>query len=1034
MATRTNLSELALRNATLTVFFMVVLTLAGVFAYFSLGRAEDPPFTIKQMVVSAAWPGATAREVEQQVTDKIETKLQELPYFYNVTSYTKPGETVIYVSLRDDVPPAKVPDLWYQVRKKVGDIKGSLPQGVAGPFFNDEYGDTYSLIWAFEADGFSPAEVKEIVKNVRQRVLRVPDVTKVDLFGLQDEKIYLELSHERLAMMGVSLEQIFDLLRRQNAVTASGTVETRGERVAVRVDGAPTSAADLAALPFTANGQTFTLADIADIKRGYEDPPRSTMRFGGKRVIGLGVVMASGGNVQALGQALEATLKQVESDLPVGITVHRVANQPEVVETSFEEFIHSLGEALAIVLVVSFISLGVRTGVIVALSVPLVLAITFVGMMLLGIDFQRISLGALIIALGLLVDDAIIAVEMMMVKLEQGFSRMQAATFAYTSTAFPMLTGTLVTAAGFVPVGFAKSSAGEYTNSIFWVVGLSLVISWFVAVLFTPWLGYHLLPAPKEVHRDAYDTRMYRLFRSLVVWCVSWRKTTIAITALCFIMAMAAFGLVQKQFFPTANRPELIVDLRLAQGASYAATDKEVGRLEKWLGQNKDVAYYTSYIGAGSPRFYLPTVPELTNANFGQVIVMTRGLEARERVFAELDRLFAEDFESVRARVQRLQNGPPVAYPVMFRVLGEDPQQVRDVAERVRQVFKADPATRDINFDWNELAKSVRLEVDQSKARALGVDSQLLGNALQTLLSGATVTQYREGTETIDVVARAVASERLSLEGLQAINLRTATGGVVSLDQLATLHFELEEPVLWRRNKELLMTVRAGVVDGVQGPDVAARIDRALAPVRAQLPAGYRIEVGGDSEESAKSQGSIFRMMPVMGFLTLLFLMLQLRSFSKLALVLLTAPLGMIGVSLFLLLFDQPFGFVSLLGTIALAGMIMRNSVILVDQIDQDIGAGHTPWDAVIDATVRRARPILLTAGTAIFAMVPLSRSVFWGPMAVALMGGLLVATALTLLFLPALYAAWFKVRRPMPEIAPAPALRQAPGLAIAAE
>ena len=1031
---RTNLSELALRNSTLTVFFMMVLTLAGIFAYFSLGRGEDPPFTIKQMVVSAAWPGATAREVEQQVTDKIETKLQELPFFYNVTSYTKPGETVIYVSLRDDVPPARVADLWYQVRKKIGDIKGSLPQGVVGPFFNDEYGDTYSLIWAFEADGFSPAEVKEIAKDVRQRVLRVPDVTKVDLFGLQDEKIFLEFSHERLAMMGVTVEQIFDVVRKQNAIVASGTVETRGERVAVRVDGAPTSAADLAALPFSANGQTFTLADIADIKRGYEDPPKSTMRFKGKRVIGLGVVMAAGGNVQALGKALDAAMKQVERDLPVGITVHRVANQPEVVESSFEEFIHSLGEALAIVLVVSFVSLGVRTGVIVALSVPLVLAITFVGMMLLGIDFQRISLGALIIALGLLVDDAIIAVEMMMVKLEQGFSRMEAATFAYTSTAFPMLTGTLVTAAGFVPVGFAKSSAGEYTNSIFWVVGLSLVISWFVAVLFTPWLGYHLLPKPKAVHHDAYDGRLYRIFRAVVVWCVTWRKSTIAVTALAFVAAMAAFGLVQKQFFPVANRPELIVDLRLAQGASYAATDVEVAKLEKWLGQNDDVAHYTAYIGAGSPRFYLPTVPELTNANFGQVIVMTKGLEARERVFAELTNLFNSDFEAVRARVQRLQNGPPVAYPVMFRVLGEDPQKVRAVADQVRQVFKADPATRDINFDWNELAKSVRLEVDQSKARALGVDSQLLGNTLQTLLSGVTVTQYREGTETIDVVARAVAPERLSVEGLEAINLRTATGGVVSLAQLAKLHFELEEPILWRRNKELLMTVRAGVIDGVQGPDVAARLDKALAPVRAQLPAGYRIEVGGDSEESAKSQGSIFKMMPMMGFLMLLFLMLQLRSFSKLALVLLTAPLGMIGVSLFLLLFNQPFGFVSLLGTIALAGMIMRNSVILVDQIDQDIEAGHTPWDAVIDATVRRARPILLTAGTAIFAMIPLSRSVFWGPMAVALMGGLLVATALTLLFLPALYAAWFRVKRSAAAPAKAPEKHEPPRLAIAAE
>ncbi len=1034
MTTRTNLSALALKYSTLTVFFMIALTAAGIYAFFGLGRAEDPPFTIKQMVVSAAWPGATSREVEQQVTEKIETKLQELPYFYNVTSYTKPGETVIYVSLRDDTPPSKVADLWYQVRKKVGDIRSSLPQGVVGPFFNDEYGDTYSLIWAFEADGFSAAEVKEVAKAVRQRLLRVPDVTKVDLFGLQDEKIFIEFSHARLAMLGVPVDQILEVVRRQNAIVATGTVETKGERVAVRVDGAPSSVEQLMALPFTASGQTLTLGDVAEIRRGYQDPRQIEMRFNGKPVIGIGVVMAQGGNVEVLGKALNATMAQVEAELPVGITVQRIANQPEVVEKSFEEFIGSLVEALAIVLVVSFISLGVRTGVIVALSVPLVLAITFVGMLLLGIDFQRISLGALIIALGLLVDDAIIAVEMMMVKLEQGASRMEAATYAYTSTAFPMLTGTLVTAVGFVPVGFARSGAGEYTNSIFWVVGLSLIISWFVAVLFTPWMGYHLLPQPKVHHADPYGGRLYTAFRRLVEWCVTWRKTTILVTILAFVAAMAAFGFVQKQFFPTANRPELIVDLKLAQGASWAATDAEVKKLESWLGDNADVASFTAYVGSGSPRFYLPTVPELANANFGQVIVMTKDLEARERVVAGLDRLFAQGFEAVRARVQRLQNGPPVAYPVMFRVQGSDPQEVRRVAEQVRQVFKADPATRDINFDWNELAKTVRLEVDQSKARALGIDSQALGNTLQTLLSGVTVTQYRERTETIDVVARAVAPERLSVEGLEAIHLRTSTGAVVSLAQIATLKFELEEPILWRRNKDLLMTVRAGVVDGVQGPDVATRIDRALAPLRATLPPGYRVEVGGDKEESAKSQGSIFKMMPIMAFLMVLFLMLQLQSFSKLALVMLTAPLGLIGVSLFLLLFNQPFGFVSLLGVIALAGMIMRNSVILVDQIDQDIRAGHTQWDAIIDATVRRARPIILTAGTAIFAMIPLSRSVFWGPMAVALMGGLLVATALTLLFLPALYAAWFRVKRPATEAVAPTGQHAPPALALAAE
>src|SRR5882724_1323554 len=617
-----NFSALALKHSTLTFFFMLVVVAAGVFAYFNLGRGEDPPFTIKQMVVSAAWPGATSREMELQVTDKLETKLQELPYFYNVQSYTKPGETVIYVSLRDDIPPAKVADLWYQVRKKIGDIRGSLPQGVVGPNFNDEYGDTYSLIWAFEADGFSPAEMKEIVKQARLRLLRVPDVTKVDLFGVQDQKIFIEFSHGRLAMLGVPVEQILDVVRKQNAVVSAGTIETKGERMAIRVDGAPTSAEQLMALPFSADGRTLTLGDVAEIKRGYTDPRQVSMRFNGKPVIGFGVVMQAGGNVQVLGKALDGAMTEIERNLPIGITIHRVANQPEVVDESVHEFTRSLAEALGIVLVVSFISLGFRTGIVVALSVPLVLAITFVGMMLLGIDFQRISLGALIISLGLLVDDAIIAVEMMMVKLEEGFSRMEAATFAYTSTAFPMLTGTLITAAGFV------------------------------AVLFTPWLGYRLLPQPKTGgHHDPYGGRLYSAFRKMVEWCLTWRKTTITVTVLAFVAAMASFGLVQKQFFPTANRPELIIDLRLAQGASYAATDAEVKKLEKWLASNGDVAFYTSYIGAGSPRFYLPTVPELQNSNFGQVIVMTRGIDARERVVADLDKLFKQDFEAVRARV-----------------------------------------------------------------------------------------------------------------------------------------------------------------------------------------------------------------------------------------------------------------------------------------------------------------------------------------------------------------------------------------------
>ncbi len=1045
MTDRFNLSRWALEHRALTVFFMVALSIAGVFSYFSLGRAEDPPFTIKQMIVSAQWPGATAPEMQLQVTDKLETKLQELPYFDNVTSYTKPGETVIFVQVRDDVPPKLVPDLWYQVRKKIGDIRNTLPSGVLGPSFNDEFGDTYSLIWAFESDGFSDAELKEMVKAARLRLLRVRDVVKADIFGAQDERIYLEFSHAKLAMLGLSVQQLLDIVQKQNNVVPAGVVEGTSSRVAVRVDGAPATPEALARIPIDAGGRTLTLADVAEVKRGYVDPRAFSMRYMGKPVLGLGIVMASGGDITTLGKALDAEMARIQADLPVGVTVHKVANQPAVVDNSFSEFATSLAEALAIVLAVSFLSLGLRTGIVVALSVPLVLAITFTAMELMGINFHRISLGALIIALGLLVDDAIIAVEMMLVKLEEGKSRFEAATFAYTSTAFPMLTGTLVTAAGFVPVGFAKSSAGEYTNAIFWVTAIALVVSWFVAVLFTPLIGYRLLPAPKGHHpagkangapggHNPYDTRLYRGFRHVVAWCLSHRWFTIGTTVAAFAGALFAFQFVQKQFFPLANRPELIIDLKLAQQSSYAATDAEVRRFEDWLARNDKVSTYVSYIGAGSPRFYLPTIPELRNSNFGQVVLVTKSIEAREALVKELDALFASDFEAVRARVQRLQNGPPTAYPVMFRVLGPDPQEIRRIAEQVRTVFKANPSTRDINFDWFELGKSVRLQVDHAKARALGVNPQDLSMALNTLLSGITVTQYREGDESIDVVARAVPAERLSLEGLDSVTVRGANGPV-PLSQVARLQPQLEEPILWRRSKETLMTVRAMVIDGVQGPDVTAQIDQALAPVRAALPVGYRIDVGGDQEESAKSQRSIFVLMPLMLLLMLTFLMLQLQSFSRVALVLLTAPLGMIGVALFLLAFDAAFGFVSLLGVIALSGMIMRNSVILVDQIDQDIAAGRAAWDAIVEATVRRARPILLTAAAAIFAMVPLSRSVFWGPMAIALMGGLLVATALTLLFLPALYAAWFRVRKPQAQSAvPRTIDDRLPTTAVAAE
>lgn len=1012
-----NLSRLALQHQTLVLFFILLFGVAGTLAYLKLGRAEDPPFTIKVMVISTQWPGATAREVEQQVTDKLEKTLQQVPYYDFSTSYSRPGESVIKLVLQDTTPPQAVPDAWYQVRKKVGDMRASLPQGVIGPFFNDEFGDVYGTIYAFSGEGFSPAELKVFVEEARQRLLSVKHVSKVDLIGAQKERVWVEFSHKKLAAMGLTAQQIFDILQRQNAMSAAGTVETPSARIPLRIETDLDRAEQIRALPITVDGKTIGIGDVAEIRRGYEDPPSFLMRFNGKPVIGLAVSMRKDGNNLELGAALAAEMARIRAELPVGIEVEQVADQPQVVEHSISGFVKVLAEALGIVLVVSFISLGFRTGIVVALSVPLVLAITFMAMDILGINLHRISLGALIIALGLLVDDAIIAIEMMVLKLEEGYSRIEAASFAYTSTAFPMLTGTLVTAAGFVPVGFAKSAAGEYTNAIFWVVGIALIVSWIVAVIFTPYLGYKLLPEFKkgEGHHEAHSGRVYRVIRTVVTWCVTWRKSVIVATVLLFVASMAGFRFIPNQFFPTSTRPELFVDLRLAEGSSIQATNAAMQRLEKALQGDPDVEHFAAYVGGNSPRFYLPMNPDNPLPNFAQAVIMTKGLDSRERVLERLNHLLANDndFVELRGRVTRLENGPPVGYPLQFRVVGKDPETIRGIAEEVRTVMRANPDARNVNLEWNELAKSVGLEIDYAKARALGISTTDLAVTLNTILSGQIVTQYREGTELIDVIARAVPDERLKLADLASINIRTASGGNVPLDQVAHVTYGLEEPILWRRNRETQMTVRADIRDGVQAPPVSAAINAALGPVRAKLPDGYRIDVGGAAEESKKGQNSINAMMPVMVILMLVFLMIQLQSFQRLFMVVVTAPLGLIGVAGALLVFKQPIGFVATLGIIALAGMIMRNSVILVDQIEQDIRAGHAPWDAIIDATVRRARPIALTAAAAILAMIPLSRDVFWGPMATAIMGGLAIATLLTLMFLPALYAAWFRVRRP---------------------
>jgi multidrug efflux pump len=1051
-----NLSEWALEHQSFILFLIIALALAGAYAYVRLGQAEDPDFTFKVMVVRTLWPGATAREVEQQVTERLEKKLQETPWFDYTRSYSKPGESLIFVLLKDYTPPKEVPNAWYQVHKKIAYIRHTLPAGVQGPFLNDEFGDTFGTIYAFTSDGYSFAELRDYVDRVRNELLRVPDVAKVDMIGDQDEKIYIETSHRKLATLGIDPLAIFNILQQQNNLVPAGNFETGDDRIFVRVSGAFGSLESIREIGIQANGRLFRLGDIAEVYRGYVDPPLLKLRHEGREAIGLAIAMRKGGDIIGLGQSLKREMARLERDLPVGMEVHQVADQPTVVGRSVKEFMRTLAEAVIIVLAVSFISLGLRTGVVVALSVPLVLAMTFLGMLVFGIDLQRISLGALIIALGLLVDDAIIAVEMMAIKMEQGWDRFKAASFAYTSTAPSMLTGTLVTAAGFLPVGLAKSAAGEYTFSIFAVVTMALLISWIVAVLFTPYLGYKLLPdlaqaarqpglitpllsriAPRLApglaaagsnpghsnpghsnpgHGDhVYHTPFYRRFRALVTWCVTQRWVVIGITVVVFGLSIAGFGLVQQQFFPSANRPELVVDLWLPSGASIVATDGEAKRFEQVLEADPDVESYVVYVGGGSPRFYLPLDQQLFNANLAEFVVTTRSNEVRDAVGQRLLNTLDNEFTLVRGRVQPLQNGPPVAYPVQFRISGPDFGELRRFAEEIAEVMRANPHMYHVHLDWNELAKVVRLEIDQNKARLIGVASQDLSNVLNSILTGFSITQYRERDKLIEVLARAESAERRSLEDLSSINVPTQSGRWIPLSQIATVKYEFEEGLVWRRNREPTITVQGDIVGDVQAPVVSMQIDPQLDALRAELPPGYRIEMGGAIEESARGQASVNAVMPIMLLTVVTLLMLHLQSMQKTILVMLTAPLGLIGVTLFLLVFRVPFGFVAMLGVIALSGMIMRNSIILVDQIDQDLQAGHSPWDAVIESTVRRFRPIVLTGAAAILAMIPLTHSNFWGPMAVAIMGGLTVATVLTLLFLPALYAAWFKVKRPRP-------------------
>lgn len=1015
-----NLSAWALKNRQIVLYVMLLLGIVGALSYSKLGQSEDPPFTFKAMVIRTNWPGASAEEVSRQVTERIEKKLMETGEYDRIVSFSRPGESQVTFLARDSMHSNEIPELWYQVRKKINDIRYTLPQGIQGPFFNDEFGTTFGNIYALTGEGFDYAVLKDYADRIQLQLQRVKDVGKVELIGLQDEKIWIELSNTKAATLGLPLAAVQQALEEQNAVAAAGFFETPTDRVQLRVSGRFDSVKEIRDFPIRVGDRTFRIGDVAEVRRGFNDPPAPRMRFMGENAIGLAVSMKAGGDILVLGQALEGEFARLQETLPAGMQLRKVSDQPAAVKTGVGEFVRVLTEALIIVLLVSFFSLGLRTGLVVALSIPLVLAMTFAAMHYFGIGLHKISLGALVLALGLLVDDAIIAVEMMAIKMEQGYDRLKAASFAWTSTAFPMLTGTLITAAGFLPIATAQSGTGEYTRSIFQVVTIALLVSWIAAVMFVPYLGDRLLPDLAKRHaekhggdgaHDPYATPFYQRVRRVVEWCVRRRKTVIVLTLVAFVASIALFRFVPQQFFPASGRLELMVDLKLGEGASLLNTEAEAARLEALLKDHPGIDNYVAYVGTGSPRFYLPLDQQLPAASFAQFVVLAKTIEDREAVRSWLIQVLNDEFPAVRTRVSRLENGPPVGYPVQFRVSGEHIDEVRALARKVADKVRENPHVVNVHLDWEEPSKVVRLNIDQDRARALGVSTADLSRFLQSSLSGSTVSQYREDNELIDILLRGTPREREELALLPSLAVPTDSGRSVPLSQVATLEYGFEEGIIWHRNRLPTVTVRADIYDKSLPASLVTQIQPTLDPIRAELPSGYLLEVGGTVEDSARGQKSVNAGVPLFIVVVLTLLMLQLKSFSRSAMVFLTAPLGLIGVTLFLLVFRQPFGFVAMLGTIALSGMIMRNSVILVDQIEQDIAAGLDKWHAIIEATVRRFRPIVLTALAAVLAMIPLSRSVFFGPMAVAIMGGLIVATALTLLFLPALYAAWFRVK-----------------------
>ncbi|HMT91716.1 efflux RND transporter permease subunit [uncultured Thiothrix sp.] len=1029
---KTNLSSWALKHQNLVLYFFVLIIILGIWGYTKLGQAEDPPFTFKVMLVQVRWPGASALEIEKEVVNRIEKVVMETPYVSDVRSYSMPTSANIMVIGRDSAESKYMPDMFYQVRKRVQDIKATLPQGVQGPFFNDEFGDTFGNIYSLSGDGFSMAQLRDAADQIRKELLRVPSVAKVLLIGEQAERVYIQLSNAKAANLGITLQQLQTTLAKQNAVVATGEYELSSDRIIVNPTGRFTDVDSIRNLPLQIGTQTLKLRDVAEVIRGYSDPPTELFRYMGKPSLGIGVSMQQGGDIIQLGKNLEATMQRIQNQLPLGMDIRDVNNQPVAVKDSINEFTQSVFEAVVIVLGVSFLSLGLRAGAVVAFSIPLVLAGTFFCMFLFNIGLHKISLGSLILALGLLVDDAIIAVEMMARKLEEGFDRLTAASFAYSTTAFPMLSGTLVTVAGFLPIATAKSATGEYTRAIFEVVSIALILSWFAAVIIVPWLGYHLLKITPHSEREhnkksgllgkiqGAEHKMTdgfsNWFRRLINRCVNYPKTVILITLLVFTSSVFGFKLVQQQFFPDSIRLELLVDLKLPEGASIEATKQNVNRVEQYLTtQTEHIENFVSYVGTGSPRFYLPLDQQLPNPSFAQFVITTKGIPDREALRSKLIALMdSEQFSQLRGRVLRLENGPPVGYPVQFRVSGDDLWQLRHLAEQVATYMRVNPNLRNVHLDWNELRKSVRLQVDANKAIALGITQSDINQALSSTLQGAAVGEFLQGDQAIPIMVRGDTNDRNNIEALASLTIPTTNGKSVPISQIAHLENVQEEGLIWHRNRVPTITVKGDIYSTVQAPTVTNEIMARISQDKfvENLPLGYNFAIGGSVEESAKGGASIAAGMPLFIIAVLTILMLQLQSFQRVVMVVLTAPFGLIGVTAFLLLFNKPFGFVAMLGTIALSGMIMRNSVILVDQIDRNIEDGMIPHQAVVDAAVKRFRPIMLTAMAAILAMIPLSKSVFFGPMAVAIMGGLLGATLLTLLFLPALYTLWFKLTR----------------------